>query len=301
MSVPSHRIHSPAARVLVAAAALLSMIAPGLASAQQSQNPSPMVEHTRTHPRLRQDLPPGRREALEIGSLFLPERLVSAADPKKAVPLLVVFHAGPWLPEVTAHEIGAAVISVEVGTGSGVYEKSFADDRRFPALLDEARQKAGVRLDPVTVAGWSAGCGAIRALLRQPTSLSQIESVLAIDGIHTSYTGGKPGPLESQIDTVPLEPWAAFAREAKAGRKGLFILHTEIFPGTFASTTETADWLIGTLGLTRRAVLEWGPMSTQRLSDTRAGRLWIQGYAGNSAPDHVDLLHALPDLLRMLR
>ena len=74
--------------------------------------------------------------------------------------------------------------------------------------------------------------------------------------------------------------------------------HTEISPGTFASTTETADWLIRELGLRRRATLRGGPMGTVLLSDTRAGRLRIQGYAGNSAPDHVDLLHALPDLLR---
>jgi hypothetical protein len=82
-----------------------------------------------------------------------------------------------------------------------------------------------------------------------------------------------------------------------AGRKALLVLHTEILPGTFASTTETADWLIRELGLRRRAVVQWGPMGTALLSDTRAGRLRIQGYAGNSAPDHVDLLHALPDWL----
>src|SRR5215813_8873967 len=38
--------------------------------AQQSQNPSPMVEHTRAHPRLKEETPPGRREKLELGTLF---------------------------------------------------------------------------------------------------------------------------------------------------------------------------------------------------------------------------------------
>jgi hypothetical protein len=47
-------------------------------------------------------------------------------------------------------------------------------------------------------------------------------------------------------------------------------------------------------GLARR-----GPMGTVLLGDTQAGRLRIQGCAGNPAPDHVDLLHALPDWLRM--
>ena len=61
----------------------------------------------------------------------------------------------------------------------------------------------------------------------------------------------------------------------------------------------TADWLIGELGLRRRGVARRGPMGTVLLGDTQAGRLRIQGYAGNSAPDHVDLPHALPDWPRM--
>ena len=85
-----------------------------------------------------------------------------------------------------------------------------------------------------------------------------------------------------------------------AGKKILLLLHTEIFPGTFASTTETADWLLGVLGLRRKPVLEWGPMGTQQLSEVRKGGFHLAGFAGNSAPDHVDLLHSLPDFLRWI-
>ena len=41
-------------------------------------------------------------------------------------------------------------------------------------------------------------------------------------------------------------------------------------------------------------------MGTQQLSEVRQGKLLVIGYAGNSAPDHVDLLHALPELLQMI-
>ena len=50
-----------------------------------------------------------------------------------------------------------------------------------------------------------------------------------IDGIHTGYLDGKPGPLESKIDSEALQP-VALAREAIAGRKRLLITHSEIFP-----------------------------------------------------------------------
>ena len=53
---------------------LLLICAVGLsaAPAQQPQNPSPMVERTRAHPRLQEQSPPGRREKLALGTLFLP-------------------------------------------------------------------------------------------------------------------------------------------------------------------------------------------------------------------------------------
>ena len=287
--------------VLVTAGALALTSAPRRVLAQQPQNPSPMVEHTRAHPRLAETKPPGRREALELGTLFLPERLVPEPGKTRTVPLALVFHAGSWLPEAAGHVAGTAVIGVQITAGSGGYAAAMAEAGRFSSLLDEAERKTGVRsFRPITLVGWSAGCGALRELLRQPEAVSRVDRLIAIDGIHTDYVDGKPGPLEPRLETGKLEPWLAFAREAMAGRKRLLVLHTEIFPGTFASTTETADWLIRELGLRRRAVARWGPMGTVLLSDTRAGGgLRIQGYAGNSAPDHVDLLHALPDLLRM--
>ena len=300
--MPSFRRHAgtPGFLTFVAVAALTLTIGSRRALAQQAQNPSPMVEHTRAHPRLVETKPPGRREALELGTLFLPERLAPKPGQARTAPLAVVFHAGTWLPEVAGQEVGTAVIGVQLAASSGGYAAAVADAGRLPSLLEDAERKAGLRFRPITLVGWSAGCGALRELLRQPASVSRVARVVAIDGIHTDYVDGKPGPLESRLETGKLEPWLAFAREAMAGRKRLLVLHTEIFPGTFASTTETADWLIRELGLRRRAVARWGPMGTVLLSDTRAGGgLRIQGYAGNSAPDHVDLLHALPDLLRM--
>jgi hypothetical protein len=51
---------------------LICAVALGAARAQQPQNPSPMVEHTRTHPRLNERSPSGRRQKLALGTLFLP-------------------------------------------------------------------------------------------------------------------------------------------------------------------------------------------------------------------------------------
>jgi hypothetical protein len=129
---------------------------------------------------------------------------------------------------------------------------------------------------------------------------ARVDAALILDGIHTDYTDGKPGPLESKIGTEKLEIWLQLGRDAVAGKKRAIVTHSEVFPGTFASTTETADYLLEQLHLTRRAVLRWGPMGLQQLSEAHAGKFQLIGYAGNSAPDHVDQLHSLPEYLRWL-
>lgn len=274
-------------RLLLACAMLL-----GAARAQQPQNPSPMVEHTRAHPRLKEETPAGRREKLDLGTLFLPAH-------SRAI--LFFFHGGDWLPEVAASRNKVAVVSVQALAGSAAYSRLFEDPRRFLRLLAEAETKAGVKFNRVMLGGWSAGCGAIRQILKTPESYARVDRVLLIDGMHTDYADGKPGPLESELDPGNLEIWLQLARDAIAGRKRLIATHSEIFPGTYASTTETADYLVAQLGLRRRAVLKWGPMGTQQLSQVRAGKFRLLGYAGNSAPDHVDQLHALPVFLKWLR
>ena len=87
--------------------ALLLLGAAAAAQAQQAQNPSPMVEHTRAHPRLKQESPPGRREKLELGNLFLPAGLKA-----RRIPVMIFFHGGAWLPEVAGAKNHVAVISV---------------------------------------------------------------------------------------------------------------------------------------------------------------------------------------------
>ncbi len=270
--------------------ALLSFVA----QAQQAQNPSPMVEHTRAHRRLPEHSPDGRREKLALGTLFIPAGT-------KPTAILFFFHGGTWLPEVAAAQNKVAVVSVQAGSGSGTYARLFEDAGRFAALFKEAEDKAGTHFAKVMLGGWSAGCGAIRQILKSPDAYARTAAALMIDGIHTDYVDGKPGPLESKIGPENLEIWQQLARDAIAGRKRAIVTHSEIFPGTFASTTETADYLLKQLNVTRRPVLKWGPMGLQQLSEARSGKFLLVGYAGNSAPDHVDQLHSLPAYLKWLR
>jgi hypothetical protein len=268
------------------------------APAKEGQNPSPMIDHTRAHPRLKEEKPEGQREKLEVGTLFLPAKLKREGK----VPLFVHFHGGTWLPEVAAGTHGElAVIGVQLGSGSGVYAKPFEDPALFGRLVKEAESKAGVQFDPVGLTAWSAGYGAVREILKVSEYYDCVRFVVLIDALHTGYVSSKPGPAESMLTTDNLEVFVKFARDAAEGKKQMIVTHSEIFPGTFASTTETADYLLKQLQLRRQATLKWGPMQTQQLSEARQGSFVLVGYAGNSAPDHVDQLHSLPDYLKWLR
>jgi len=256
-----------------------------------------MVEHTREHPRLTKTTPPGRRLPLELGTLFVPEKVT----PKSPAKLLLFFHGGDWIPEVAAaQQRNMAVISVQAGEGSGIYVKQFVDPARFLRLIAEAEAKSGLKFSEIDLGGWSAGCGALRQILADPASYERVNRVLCIDGLHTGYVDGKPGPAESNIDPSNLQNWLRLGHDAMAGKKRFILTHSEIFPGTYASTTETADYLLRGWGLTAHPVVKWGPMKTQMLSEVKSGGLLVAGFAGNSAPDHVDQLHSLPEYLGWL-
>jgi hypothetical protein len=158
-----------------------------------------------------------------------------------------------------------------------------------------------VRLGHITLSAFSAGHGAVRAILADPRQFARVSAVLLLDGMHTSYVPERQVLAEGgTLDTANLVAFRDFARAAVNGEKRFLVSHSEIFPGTFASTTETADWLLASLGLHRTPVLQWGPRGMQQLSELRAGRFELRGYAGNTAPDHVDQLHAMPELLARL-
>lgn len=323
-TVPIHVQRTPvlaAMRIMPALFAVLAVAwSPSRVAAQTpvqtpppaaSQNPSPMAEATRAHERLTPKALGGTTRSLagpagKPVELWIPDH----AGASGFVDLVVHFHGAAWLPEqavagLAGHNTVAAVVNQ--GTGSGAYDRAFSDPAVFDSLLAgvarEASAVAGtpVRIGHVTLVGFSAGHGAVRAILRDPRQFAMIDAVLLLDGMHTSYVPeGTVLAAGGTMDTTNLVAFANFARAAARGEKRFLVTHSEIFPGTFASTTETAEWLLHALGLHGTPVLRWGPRGMQQLSEARAGRFELLGFAGNSAPDHIDQLHAMPELLARL-
>lgn len=275
-----------------------------------SQNPSPMVETTRAHERLVQKELGGTTRSFS-GPAGKPVDLWIPDDVRKndMFDLVIHFHGTAWLPEqAVARRRNTVAAVLNLGVGSGAYDHAFGEPAAFDSLMADVTREVSTalgratRIGRLTLVGFSAGHGAVRAILRDPRHFARVDAVLLLDGMHTSYVPeGTVIEKGGTLDTTNLVAFASFARAAMRGEKRFVVTHSEIFPGTFASTTETADWLLHSLGLHRTPVVHWGPRGMQQLSEGRSGKFELLGFAGNSAPDHIDQLHAMPELLaRML-
>jgi hypothetical protein len=272
-----------------------------------TQNPSPMVEATRAHERLvEKDLAGVRRSFPGPNGRPVELLVPNGARTRDVIDLVIHFHGAAWLPQQAAATLddAPATAVVNLGAGSSTYHRAFTDPAAFDSLLTGVMREVSsavgrtTRQGRLTLVGFSAGHGAIRAILLERRHFAAVDAVLLLDGMHTSYVPvGTVLAAGGALDTTNLVAFADFARAAMRGEKRFVVTHSEIFPGTFASTTETADWLLRALGPARTPVLRWGPRGMQQLSEVQAGGFELLGFAGNSGPDHIDHLHAMPELL----
>lgn len=303
-------------RLTAISSVVLALIMPAVATAQAvapppaPQNPSPMVEHTRVHSRIPQYEPAGIRRAFAgpLGKevrVFVP----AASRHARAVNLLIHFHGAPYLAEHAVSQVGKHYVcaSLQLGSGNGIYDSALSDPAVFDSLLADIHHAVAdalgrpVEIRSLALSGFSAGHGAIRAILRDSRHYDAVNSVLLLDGLHTDYVpAATVVAVGGQVNPAKLTEFLKFAKAAAEGRKRMLITHSEIFPGTFASTTETTDLLLDSLGLKRKSVLKWGPLGMQQTSGARRGRFEILGFAGNAGPDHIDHFHGMYEFLARL-
>lgn len=259
-----------------------------------AQNPSPMVEETRAHERVADEPWEGVCHKI-MGVVEREVEVYAPAELPADFDLWIHFHGAAFVVRYALKEAAQPLVGVAVnmGVGSAAYEGPFASAGVLMKLLGAIGARVGA-WNRLYLSGFSAGYGALRAILSDPAMADLVDGVLVLDGLHTGY---KPDarPLEEGgvLEEGELAPFLSFSQRARAGEKAMLLTHSEVFPGTFASTTETANYLVKKIGLPRRPVLAWGALGMQQLSDAQEGRLRVMGYAGNSAPDHMDHLHAL--------
>lgn len=278
-----------------------------------AQYPSPMQENVRKHDRIRQKDFPGY--SLEIAGLmpkpvyvYIPFKAANSSNPD----LLIHFLGNHNIVSYAADHYKGRLIAVAVnlGSGSSVYAQPFSDTSLFGRLIDSVRISVAnkmhhpVHIRQIILSGFSAGYGAVRKILNNPTDFKMVRQVLLLDGLHADYVPERKVLADGgTIDTAEYVSFLKFCKDAseKHGGKKFLFTHSEIFPGTFVSTTESADFLLHKLRIKAFPVLKWGPGGMQQISDARKNHFEIMGFAGNSAPDHIDHLEGLWYFLNRLK
>jgi hypothetical protein len=192
-------------------------------------------------------------------------------------------------------------VGIDRGVGSSAYAGAFPDDASFEGFLEEVRRIVGEtsgvaepRLRFLGLSAWSAGYAAVRDLLRTDSARRRVDSVILLDAIHAGYRN-------SAIDELGLAPFVWLANEAAQGRRFLFVSHSSIVPPGYASTTETARYLMAQLGVRPIATQPRGtdPMGLDLISYYVGASFHVRGYAGNGKMDHCAQLGLLGDVMRV--
>ena len=196
---------------------------------------------------------------------------------------------------------GAVLVGIDLGIGSGAYSAAFQSPMAFERLVESVEaavaKKTGkkkARARKIGLSAWSAGYGAVQQILQQTNGDKRIDTVLLLDGLHCGYEGDGLAARE-------IEPFLRFAREASKKRRFMFVSHSSIIPPGYASTTETASYLIAELGGKPRKTKPRGgdPMGLDLVSRYTSGNFHVRGYAGNDKMDHCAHIGLLKDVLKV--
>lgn len=219
------------------------------------------------------------------------------------MPVWIHLHGATDVVEREFGAIGApgVLVTITLPGLSRAYADHFATADVFGNVLREVettlRAESAAqawRVGRVTVSAFSAGFGGVRELLKQPDAYARIAALVMADSIYCGYAGD---PKDKKVDPALMGGFLKFAQDAAEGRKRMVVSHSAQVPDGYASTTETADYLIAALeGARTESVQEW-PGGWKLLSQYARGQFEVLGFEGAGAEDHMKHLQALGALL----
>ncbi|HVJ20443.1 MAG TPA: hypothetical protein VM686_33745 [Polyangiaceae bacterium] len=195
---------------------------------------------------------------------------------------------------------GAVLVGIDLGNGSGPYEQTFANPAAFKTLLASVEkamtERTGITAHArrIGLSAWSAGYGAVQQIIGQPLGRERVDSVILLDGLHCGYA-------HNSLNELQIGSFIDFARQAAARDKFMMVSHSSIIPPGYASTTETANFLVYKLGgnvQTARSRTS-DPMGLELITRFSKGDFHVRGFSGNDKMDHCAHIGFLRDVLKI--
>jgi len=218
-----------------------------------------------------------------------------------AFDVIVHFHGAPTVLEDALEAAGlhAALLTVNLGIGSGPYEDTYADTGALGravaavALVVERTTSAAPHVRRIALSSFSAGYGAVSRILSSERASAGVDAVLLSDGLHAGFTSAKAHTLDDR----KMAPFVRFASDAARGEKLMGITHSAIETYDYASTTETAAYLLHEVRLEPTAGRSVGARGMIMTSVADRGGLHVRGFAGTTKEAHCDQLLSIGDNL----
>lgn len=216
----------------------------------------------------------------------------------------VMFHFHghePVRKEWTQVMDGAVLVGIDLGIGSGPYASAFSSPDSFKKLVESVEKavaektgKKNAHVRHVGLSAWSAGYGAVGEILEQAYGKKVVDTVILLDGLHSGYAG-------DSLNEAQLQPFVEFAKQASARNKLMFVSHSSIIPPGYASTTETAKFLVEKVGGKPKKTKPRGadPMGLDLNARFSKGSFHVRGYNGNDKMDHCAHIGLLRDVLKV--
>ena len=232
--------------------------------------------------------------------LFFSDECTNA---KEGFNLVVHFHGAPHVikHELAASRLNAAVLVKNVGIVSKPYRKRYSHAWTLDRLTSEASRLVAKQCNlevthvrRLALSAWSAGFAAVGGILQRSDASQRVEAILLADGLHAAFIERS----RRELYPLSLSTFKAFAEDAVRGERLMVVTHSQIVTEKYASTTESANFLLEHLGLEREEPDRgFGPEGMQMLSSVSMGGFHLQEYAGTDARAHGQHLHAVGHLL----
>jgi len=234
--------------------------------------------------------------------------------------LLIHFHgsADVVMREAGRAKIDCPIVVLNFPGLSSAYRRPFEKDRSlFEEVLVQANRElrsvkqvaAGVE-GPLVLSSFSAGYGAVRELLRSPKNMNRIQGYVAAYSIYASIvppaSDEQAGKSPRLVEPEHMKDFLALARLSAKGEKFFLLTHSDQ-PTPYASTTETANYLIDALLLRRENLPSDEKARTKKpspwLPTSKCNRNGFQvlGYSGAAAEDHLQHLRRIGDAFLRIR
>jgi hypothetical protein len=237
---------------------------------------------------------------IAMGQMIAPKK--GGVNARGEFDVMIHFHGHEAVRKEWVQVMNTSVlVGIDLGLGSGPYETAFAPHgtlRSLVASVERAMAKSSgnssAHVRRLGLSAWSAGYGAIQSILGDPWARENVDTVVLLDGLHCGYAG-------RSLNELQIRPFIDFSREAAEGRRLMVVTHSSIIPPGYASTTETANYLIEKLGghPHKAEPRASDPMGLELISRYSRGGFHVRGFSGNDKMDHCAQIGILRDVLKV--